>query len=167
MEDAMDLQTIINVNVLLGLMVVLCIAVVVYGGWLCLGQAAWNDENDRRSGPRTTPPRQPHAHAFHAAGAHEDQEPMINVRGEAIFLSACLGLAGILFVLLAPADLAPTGSPVSSAAATEATHRTEAGTPALREGAATPSRASNDYFPANYVNQGRDGDGNVKTYEHD
>ena len=24
-----------------------------------------------------------------------------------------------------------------------------------------------DYFPAGYVNQGRDGDGNVNTYEHD
>jgi hypothetical protein len=165
MEDAMDLQTIINV--LFGLMVVLCVAVVVYGGWLCWGEAEWSDENDRRSGPQTATPRQPRADVFRAAGKPAVQELMFNVRHEVILLYSCIALAGILFVLVAPTNVAPTGSPVSSAAATEGTRRTEAGTPALREGAATPSRASLDYFPANYVNQGRDGDGNVMTYEHD
>ncbi len=83
------------------------------------------------------------------------------------FLCAGLALAGIAYVLFAPTVAVPPGSPVSAAAATEGARRTEAGTPAPREGAATLPRASLDYFPANYVNQGRDGDGNVMTYEHD
>lgn len=29
------------------------------------------------------------------------------------------------------------------------------------------SAKASDYFPAGYVNRGRDGDGNVMTYEHD
>ncbi len=161
----MDLQTIIDV--LFGLMVALCAALVVYGGWLCWGEAVSSDEKDRRSAPQTAAPGQPRAVAFHPAGNPAVQEPMFNVRSEAILLCSCIALAGILFVLVAPMDVVPTGSPVSSAAATEGTRRTEAGTPARREGAATPSRASLDYFPANYVNQGRDGDGNVMTYEHD
>ncbi len=161
----MDLQTIINV--LSGLMVVLCAALVVYGGWLCRGGAIWSDENDRSSGPRTAFPRQPRADAVHAARTPAVQELTFNVRHEVILLYSCIALAGILFVLVAPMDVVPTSSPVSSAAATEGARRTEAGTPALREGAATPSRASLDYFPANYVNQGRDGDANVMTYEHD
>lgn len=161
----MDLQTILDV--VFRLMVALCAALVVYGGRLCWGEAAWSDEKNRRSGPQTVPPPQPRAVAFHAAGTPAVQEPMFIVRRKVKFLCSCLALAGIAYVLVAPMDVPPTGSPVSSAAATESTRRTEAGTPALREDAATLSRASLDYFPANYVNQGRDGDGNVMTYEHD
>lgn len=47
----MDLPAI--VNVLTGLMVVLCAAMVVYGGWLCWREAAWIDENDRQSGQQS------------------------------------------------------------------------------------------------------------------
>jgi hypothetical protein len=43
-----------------------------------------------------------------------------------------------------------------------------AGGGALRTGNASgASPAPSGYFPSGYVNQGRDGDGNVMTYEHD
>ena len=100
--------------------------------------AVRSDENGRRSGSQTAAsPRQPRAGDFHAAGSTAVK-----------FLCTCLALAGVAYVVFAPADVATTASPVSTAAA-------------------APSRASFDYFPANYVNQGRDGDGNVMTYEHD
>ena len=35
------------------------------------------------------------------------------------------------------------------------------------ESAAPGSGSSVDYFPAGYTNQGKDGSGEVKTYEHD
>ena len=92
---------------------------------------------------------------------------MLNLKGKRKFLFACLALSGIAYALLASTDIVTTRSAVSVAAATELTHRSEAGTPARDEAAGTLSRASLDYFPANYVNQARDGDGNVMTYEHD
>jgi hypothetical protein len=95
------------------------------------------------------------------------EEPMFNVARKAMVLCCCLAVAGVAYFMFASTDVAPTGSPVSSAAATEGTRGPAAGTSAPREGAATPSRANLDYFPANYVNQGRDSDGNVMTYEHD
>ena len=161
----MDLQT--TIDVFFRLMVALCAALVVYGGWLCWGEAVWSDENHRRSGPQTAPPGQPRAEAFHAFGTLAVQEPMFNLSRKVKFLCSGFALAGIAFILFASTEVAPTGSPVSLAAATEGARWTEAGTPALRKGAATLSDASLDYFPANYVNQGRDGDGNVMTYEHD
>ncbi len=161
----MDLPTI--VNVLFGLMVVLCAAMVVYGGWLCWCEAAWIDEDVRRSGWQTAPSRQPQADAGEAAGTPAVREPMFNARHEGILLYSCIVIAAFLFVLIMPAIVVPTGSSVSWAATTESTPRTQADTPALREGAVMPSRASLDYFPANYVNRGRIGDGNVVTFEHD
>jgi len=44
---------------------------------------------------------------------------------------------------------------------------TGAGSAAHEKKASNSSDASTDYFPAGYVNRGRDGDGNVMTYEHD
>lgn len=38
---------------------------------------------------------------------------------------------------------------------------------ARKQNASGSSAEPTDYFPAGYVNRGRDGDGNVMTYEHD
>jgi len=43
----------------------------------------------------------------------------------------------------------------------------DAGGGSLREEASSSAAEPTDYFPAGYVNRGRDGDGNVMTYEHD
>lgn len=40
------------------------------------------------------------------------------------------------------------------------------GAPRNEKASSGPAKPS-DYFPAGYVNRGRDGDGNVMTYEHD
>ena len=161
------MQMTTTVDVLFGLMVALCVALVVYGGWLCWGEARWGDENDRRFGPQTAPLVQPRAGAIHATGSPVVQEPVISVRYELSFLYFYAALAIMAYTLFAPTDGAPAGLPVSSAAATEGTRRTEAGTPAMREGAAMQLRASLDAVPAYDVEQGRGGDGNVMTYEHD
>ncbi len=42
-----------------------------------------------------------------------------------------------------------------------------AGRALRRENRAGSSAEPTDYFPSGYVNRGRDGDGNVMTYEHD
>ena len=39
--------------------------------------------------------------------------------------------------------------------------------PSRMQNASGRSAEPTDYFPAGYVNRGRDGDGNVMTYEHD
>lgn len=43
----------------------------------------------------------------------------------------------------------------------------DAGGAPRNEKASSGPATSSDYFPAGYVNRGRDGDGNVMTYEHD
>ena len=43
----------------------------------------------------------------------------------------------------------------------------DAGAARRNEKASGSYAESNDYFPAGYVNRGRDGDGNVVTYDHD
>ena len=161
----MELPTIIEL--LFRLMVVLCAAAVVYGGWLCWGESEWSDENDRCFGPLPAPPRQLRADVFRAVWKAVVQQPMFNLSRKAKFLCCGLTLGGISFVMFAAASIALTGSPESSAAATVGTCWTDAGTPVAGEGAATLSGASLDYRPANYVNQGWDDDGNVIAYEHD
>jgi len=162
----MDLPT--AVNLFFSTMVLLCVALVVYGGWIALNEAEGNGEKARHSGGQPAGSILPlQAETRRAAAEVAAPAPAGETGLEAKLLYVCLVLAGMGYALFLLKDVVPTGSPVSSAAATEATRRTEAGTPAPREVAATPARASPDYFPAGYENQGRDGDGNVMTYEHD
>jgi hypothetical protein len=166
MEDEMDLPT--AVNLFFSIMVLLCVALFVYGGWMSLIEAQSDGEKAHRTGTQPAGailPLQPDT--YRVAAGLAIPAPAGRTGLEVKLLYVCLALAGIGYALVLLKDVIPAGSPVSSAAATEATRRTVAGRPAAREVAATPAGASLDYFPASYVNQGRDGDGNVLTYEHD
>jgi hypothetical protein len=85
------------------------------------------------------------------------------------------GLVALILLFLASMGFVVFGGAFEVAAAPDAQTRvvTIAGKPA---GAGTPARSENapgsaappaGYFPADYPNRGRGGDGNVKTYEHD
>ena len=63
----MDMELVLSV--FFSLMALLCAMLVVYGGWLCLSEAARSNKNDRRSGPQTAAsPGQPLTDAVYAAG---------------------------------------------------------------------------------------------------
>jgi hypothetical protein len=162
----MDLPT--AVDLFFSMMVLLCVALLIYGGWIALNEAQVDGEKAHGSGMLPAGPTLPlQPDIYRAAAGAAVPAPAGQTDLEVKLLYVCLALAGISYALFLLKGVGPTGSPVSSAAATEATRRTDAGTPASREVAATPGHASFDYFPANYVNQGQDSDGNVTTYEHD
>jgi hypothetical protein len=85
--------------------------------------------------------------------------------GKVIWVPMALLLASLVYVLFGGA-FAIEASPLSEAQASIASATLE---PANVGRAATSISMVQpaDYFPAAYPNRGRDGDGNVMTYEHD
>jgi hypothetical protein len=80
-----------------------------------------------------------------------------------------LFLASVMYVVFGGA-FEPNASPISKAEAritAIAPKPADVGGASLRKDASGSAAEPTDYFPAGYVNQGRDGDGNVMTYEHD
>ena len=78
-----------------------------------------------------------------------------------LFLASvgCIVFSGAYDVVSAPRAETSMAAVAAKPADTGGDSRNEE----AQRGPATPS----DYFPAGYVNRGRDGDGNVMTYEHD
>lgn len=111
----------------------------------------------------------------HIASAARRREGMNATRKAA--LAAWAG-PGILIVLLVAAlvyvalggtlalEASPASEPDTSKVEAAVIAARAAGAP-RREFLSNNSADPTDYFPSGYVNRGRDGDGNVMTYEHD
>ena len=70
------------------------------------------------------------------------------------------------FVLSGAYNVVASPKAETSMAAVAAKPADAGGAPRNEKASSVPATSS-DYFPAGYVNRGRDGDGNVVTYEHD
>lgn len=80
-----------------------------------------------------------------------------------------LFLASVAYVTLGGAltlEASPAPNRETSKAEVAVMHSVAGGASAA-QGAPAGSATVSEYFPAGYVNRGRDGDGNVMTYEHD
>ena len=78
-------------------------------------------------------------------------------------------LASLVYVVFGGTfalEASPVPEPKTSIAGPAAKSADVGGAP-RNEKASGSSAGPTDYFPAGYVNRGRDGDGNVMTYEHD
>jgi hypothetical protein len=78
-----------------------------------------------------------------------------------------LFLASVGYFVLSGAFNMVSSPKAETSKAALAARPADAGGAARNETASSVPATPPDYFPAGYVNRGRDGDGNVMTYEHD
>lgn len=87
--------------------------------------------------------------------------------GATLVVLPLLLVAGLVFLAFGDTLEASWAIEAETRIAALAATPAHAGVSLPRQDAAGSSAEATDYFPAGYVNRGRDGDGNVMTYEHD
>jgi hypothetical protein len=87
--------------------------------------------------------------------------------GTVLGILVLLFLASVIYLVFQGGFDAVSSPKAKSPIAAVAAKPAAAGGAQRNERAASGPATPPDYFPAGYVNRGRDGDGNVMTYEHD
>src|SRR5471032_1161168 len=87
--------------------------------------------------------------------------------GMGLGILVLLFLASVGYFVLSGAYNVVASPKAETSMAAVAAKPADAGGAPRNEKASSVPATSSDYFPAGYVNRGRDGDGNVVTYEHD
>jgi hypothetical protein len=101
-----------------------------------------------------------------ATPATRRDRPHASITGGTVFgVLVLLFLASVIYLVF-QGGFDAVSSPRAKSPAVAA-KPADAGGAQRNESASGGPAASPDYFPAGYVNRGRDGDGNVMTYEHD